>query len=62
MCITNRLCENYSVVEQNEVQSVYWSKNSLSIFAAHAWAKPCTYQMPIISNELSHINGPLQHV
>ena len=42
MCITKiDYVENYSVVEQNVVQSGYWSKTQLSIFTAHSWAKPC---------------------
>ncbi|CAF3285377.1 unnamed protein product, partial [Rotaria sp. Silwood2] len=46
--------ENYSLVEQNQVQSLYWSTKQLSIFTANVWTQLCTYPMVIVSNDISH--------
>jgi hypothetical protein len=46
--------ENYSLVEQNEIQSAHWSRTQLSIFTAHVWAGTTTYPMVIISDDPSH--------
>ena len=46
--------ENFSIVEQNEIQSAHWSKRQLSIFTSHLWAKTTNYSMALVSNDPSH--------
>ncbi|CAF1683341.1 unnamed protein product, partial [Rotaria magnacalcarata] len=46
--------ENYSIVEQNEIQSAHWSKKQLSIFTAHFWAQSTTQSMVLVSDDISH--------
>ncbi|CAF2039332.1 unnamed protein product [Rotaria magnacalcarata] len=46
--------ENYSIVEQNEIQSAHCSKKQLSIFTAHFWAQSTTQSMVLVSDDISH--------
>ncbi|CAF1437694.1 unnamed protein product [Rotaria sordida] len=46
--------ENYSIIEQNEIQSAHWSRKQLSIFTAHVWSQSKTYPLAIISDDSSH--------
>ncbi len=46
--------ENFSLVEQNEIQSAHWSRTQLSLFTAHVWAQSSTYPIVIISDDPSH--------
>ena len=46
--------ENFSIVEQNEIQSAHWSKKQLSVFTAHLWMQSNTYSMVIVSDDPSH--------
>lgn len=46
--------ENFSIVEQNEIQSAHWSRKQLSIFTAHAWTQPATYPIVLVSDDPSH--------
>ncbi|CAF3985084.1 unnamed protein product [Rotaria sp. Silwood2] len=46
--------ENYSIIEQNEIQSAHWSRKQLSIFTAHVWSQSKTYPLVIISDDSSH--------
>jgi hypothetical protein len=46
--------ENFSVVEQNEIQSAHWSKKQLLVFTAHLWIRSSNYPMVIVSDDPSH--------
>ncbi|CAF4335640.1 unnamed protein product [Rotaria sp. Silwood2] len=46
--------ENYSMIEQNQIQSAHWSRKQLSIFTAHVWSQSKTYPLVIISDDSSH--------
>ncbi|CAF2926907.1 unnamed protein product [Rotaria sp. Silwood2] len=46
--------ENYSIIEQNQIQSAHWSRKQLSIFTAHVWSQSKTYPLVIISDDSSH--------
>jgi hypothetical protein len=46
--------ENFSLIEQNEIQSAHWSRKQLSVFTAYIWSNSNTYPMVIISDDPSH--------
>ncbi|CAF1045191.1 unnamed protein product [Didymodactylos carnosus] len=46
--------ENFSMVEQNEIQNAHWSKKQLSLFTAHVWAQSGNHSMVVVSDDPSH--------
>ncbi|CAF2102738.1 unnamed protein product, partial [Rotaria magnacalcarata] len=46
--------ENFSIVEQDEIQNAHCSRKQLSLFTAHLWYQSATYPLMRISNEVSH--------
>ena len=59
--VTDKYCllqvdysENFSIVQQNEIQSVHWAKKQLALFTAHVWSQSANYSFVIVSDNPSH--------
>ncbi|CAF1292332.1 unnamed protein product [Adineta steineri] len=46
--------ENYSIKEQDEIQSAHWSSKSISIFTAYAWCGSNNFSFALASDNINH--------
>ena len=46
--------ENFSHIEQNEIQSAHWSRKQLSIFTVYIWSQSKTLPIVIVSDDPTH--------
>ncbi|CAF1275201.1 unnamed protein product [Rotaria sordida] len=46
--------ENFSIQEQDAVQSAHWSTKTISIFTAHAWCGPLNFSFALPSDNITH--------
>jgi hypothetical protein len=46
--------QNFSVEEQDAIQSAHWSNKSISIFTAHAWCGPLNFSFALPSDNITH--------
>ncbi|KAJ8886197.1 hypothetical protein PR048_012406, partial [Dryococelus australis] len=46
--------ENYSAVSQDEIQSVHWSHQHISIFTCCVWLKDTNCSFAVVSDNLNH--------
>ncbi|CAF2260150.1 unnamed protein product, partial [Rotaria magnacalcarata] len=46
--------ENFALVEQNEIQSVHWSRKQISLFTTYIWSQSNNYPFVIVSDDPSH--------
>ncbi|XP_047123312.1 uncharacterized protein LOC124806436 [Hydra vulgaris] len=46
--------ENYTIMEQSEIQSAYWVHQQLTVFTAAVWSKNYTHSYAIVSDRLLH--------
>ena len=46
--------QNFSIVEQNEIQSAHWSNKQISLFTAHLWTRSTNFPMVVVSDDVSH--------
>jgi hypothetical protein len=71
--VTDKYCllqvdysENFSVVQQNEIQSAHWAKKQLALFTAHVWSQSANHSIVIVSDNPSHnkftVTKCLEHV
>jgi hypothetical protein len=58
--------ENYSIIEQHEIQTAHWSRRQLSLFTIYIWSDSISQPMVVVSNDISHnkftVSQCLEHV
>ena len=58
--------ENFSLIDQNEIQTAHWSRRQLSLFTAYLWSNSINQPIVIVSNETTHnkftVSQCLEHV
>lgn len=46
--------ENYSIIQQDEIQSAHWAHSQITIFTCCIWHKDRVYSFVVISDDLKH--------
>jgi hypothetical protein len=58
--------ENFSLIDQNEIQTAHWSRRQLSLFTTYLWSNSINQPIIIVSNDITHnkftVSQCLEHV
>ena len=46
--------ENFSLIDQNEIQTAHWSRRQLSLFTTYLWTNSIDQAFVIVSNDITH--------